>query len=371
MSVGSVSASYGTMTNNPDSGWRFVQLKTTGHNPLDESNLVVDMGVGSVSNVTLNNCKIGINNKTEQHKWEAVYSRNGQIKINNCEIKGIVHAPNHPTEADQCLIEGKVQGFSGAINLTETEIRSQDYTNVKLMPQSGFCKWICPVKDSHDAVYQFNLSEVSYYKDLLKPVIGGDIYPHVAVENVDNSVKCEKKCKIYGDVVILFYEEGAPTRNIAIIDSMVAGNLLNRAGDTLVERSSAKAVYSNIGMTEINNSTVDFIYTNDSDTLIHEHSVIRQGAILGGQNNEILSSTVHGSLKLLGQHLVIGKDTVVDEICLPRLDEATGFIPQITLQSGATLHSLVTHGYPCRIGIGQGATFTPSIIPENVEIYYF
>nr|WP_310617342.1 hypothetical protein [Pantoea cypripedii] len=374
MSVGSVSASYGTVANNPDTQWRFVQLISWNYEPMDVSNHVVDLSISATNNITLNNCKVGIKN-TKQHIWEVISSQDGKIKLNNCEIKGIIYTPNHLTEADHCLIEGKVESYHGAINLITTEIRSQDYTNVKLMPQSGFYEWICPVKDSDDAVYQFNMSEVDYYKALLKPAIGGEILSHVAIENVDNSIRCENKCKIYGDVAISFYEEGFPTRNIEIIDSTVAGNLLNRAGDILVEKSSAKAVYSNIGKTEINDSTVEFIYTRDSNTLIHNHSVVRQGGILGGQNNEILSSTVHGSLKLLGQNLKMGKEAVIDEICLPRLDEATGFIPQITLASGATLHSLVTHDYPCRLGIEQGATFTPlnhpETLPKNLEIYYF
>ncbi|MEG3129618.1 hypothetical protein SC171_25525 [Pantoea cypripedii] len=374
MSVGSVSASYGTVANNPDTQWRFVQLISWNYEPLNKSDHVVERGVTALKDITLDNCKVGIKN-TQQHLWEAIFSSDGKIKLNNCEAKGIVSAPNHTTESENCLIEGKVSGYNGAIHLTATEIRSQDYTDVKLMPQSGFYDWICPVKDRDDAVYQFNMSEVDYYKDLLKPAIGGEILSHVAIENVDNSIRCENKCKIYGDVVILFYENGFPTRNIEIIGSTVAGNLLNRAGDILVEKSRAKAIYNNIGKTEINDSTVEFICTRDSNTLIHNHSVVRQGGILGGQNNEILSSTVHGSLKLLGQNLKMGKEAVVDEICLPRLDEATGFIPQITLESGATLHSLVTNDYPCRLGIEEGATFTPlnhpETLPENLEIYYF
>lgn len=374
MSVGSVSASYGTVTNNPDIQWHFVQLIGGGYEPIEKSYHVVDIGISCSNDVTLNNCKVGIKN-TKQHSWEAVYSQDGKIKLNNCEVKGIVSAPNHLTETENCLIEGKVSSYNGAIHLTATEVRSQDYTDVKLMPQSGFHDWMCPVKDRDDAVYQFNMNDIGYYKDLLKPVIGGEISSHVAIENIDNSIRCENACKIYGDVAILFYEDGFPTRNIEIIGSTVAGNLLNRAGNILVEKSSAKAVYNNIGMTEINDSTVEFIYTRDSNSLIHNHSVVRQGGILGGQNHEILSSTVHGSLRLLGQNLKMGKEAVVDEICLPHLDEATGFIPQITLESGATLHSLVTNDYPCRLGIEEGATFTPlnhpETLPKNLEIYYF
>ncbi|WP_416410367.1 hypothetical protein [Pantoea sp. App145] len=375
MSISSISASPGAVARDSVGGWGFADSRyETSYIRLGRN--IINYDIDCTSSITLFNCYVGVKH-TAPSSDEAVYSYQGDVEMNNCTIKGVVNTPNGYTRAKDSLIIGKISGSIAPILLTTTEIRSQDYIKIEGTSQPGFGAWINDIKDSDDAIYQFNLTDVDYYKSMLAPEanIDFDSLTHLAILSDESNIECCDGCKIYGDIINHLHYIEDYKHTINIIKSSITGSIINRAGDTLLEQASAKTVYTLAGVTEINNSALDFIYTEKSDTRIHNHSVIRQGAILGGQNNEILSSTINGSLKLLGQTLTMRENSVVDQVCLPSQEEARGdFIPCITLESGSVLNALKTHGQPCRIRIGEGATFTllinPEIIPANVEIIY-
>ncbi|MDE1189892.1 MAG: hypothetical protein PW844_26095 [Pantoea sp.] len=375
MSISSISTSPGAAARNSDSDWQYSE-QIYARNPLQMSNHIINFDIHCTESIILTNCYVGAKH-TDPEADEAVYSYRGLVVMNDCTIKGVVNAPSGHIKAKDCLIIGKVTGSIFPITLTTTEIRSRDYIKTEITPRSGFDAWIDSIKDSDDAIYQFNIADIDYYNSLMDPEDDKNVdsLTHFAILADDDDVECHDRCKIYGDIINNRYCIDDDGREIKVYKSLVAGSILNNGGNTLLEQSSAKAVYSQEGLTEINNSTVDFIYAKDSNTLIHNHSVIRQGAILGGRNNEILSSTLNGAVKLRGHTLIMKENTVVDEICLPPPGETKGdFIPCITLESGSVLKALETHGQPCCIRIGEGATFTllinPEIIPGNVEIIY-
>ncbi|WP_416410365.1 hypothetical protein [Pantoea sp. App145] len=375
MSVGAISTSYGTTANNIETNWHFVQCHSGGITPVNLSNYIIDIAVTNSNDITLDNCKVGIKNR-EPEKWEVIFSSDGRVKLNECTIKGIVYAPNGDTEIEKCLIQGKVDGRSAPVTLITTEIRSPDYTKYATVPESGFGEWINALKDHDDEIYQFTTTDIERYSNLLEMNTERYGLYHIAISTDDNDIECRQQCKIYGDIINDVLDIENPTRDIKVFDSMIAGSIVNRTGSTLLERSSAKAVYSNTQKTEVNNSDVGFIYSVNSDTHINNHSVIKHGAMLGGMMNRISSSTLHGSVQLKGQTLTIEDHSIIDKVCLPQPHEVRGEFDftEIRLNSGSTLHAIETEGQRCRLFIGKDAVFTPlntgEPIPANVEIHF-